>query len=221
MSAVLYSEGALDLGSEEPFEQGPGEGPLRVLIRAILDGCEWLHVETRRFPRIHGDRASQGLKGNARKAYLALRSAELDGDDAVFIVVDRDGGAGAKRLDDLRRGRTASTGSVPSAIGVAQEMVESWLLGDSVGWRKCFGSAAAQLPSDPEVQTGARGSPSYAKKVLWDLVGDRPRNETAVETYTRLARQLDWQTLAKTCHRSFKPFADEVRDVGRSLNILE
>jgi len=225
MTAVLYSEGPLDLGHEEPFEQGSTEGPLRVLIRQLLDGGGWLLVESRPLSRNHnlpGDAAPHGLD---HKASRALRDAKRDGDDAVFIVIDRDGREGAVRLGKLKKGRESVVDAVPSAFGVAQEMVESWLMGDVEGWKRCFGSDLQLPPSDPEINTGTRRSKRYAKTVLQALAGVQgrcPTDEKQVETYTRLALCLDWKVVAKTCHRSFAPFAAEVRErVGKSLRIVQ
>lgn len=226
MTAIVYSEGALDLGTEAPFEQSDAEGPLRVLIRQTLDGCEWLLLEARPLGKVHAGKETHGLSGNARKVLRVLRDAERDNDDAVFVVIDRDGLEGRGRLAALRRGREqaeATGATVPAALGVAQEMVEAWLLGDSKGWtRFCGQKPPPSLPSDPEVDTGSSRSKRPAKSTLQRCVEEyRHDGENNVVLYTRLAKNLDWEEVAKSCPRSFEPFAKEVRErVGKRLSII-
>lgn len=211
MTVVLYSEGRRDLGSPEPFAPHAEPGPLRVLVGRVLGDRDALYIETRAFGRVHGTRGGTGLGGFARKTCRALRDAKRDGDDAVVIVVDRDGHSGKGKLAELLSGRDAAAVPVASAIGVAQEMVESWLMGDATGWRAAYPHADPP-PADPETDTGDRRSERYAKKVLEDLLEPHRDGKSWVATYTRLAEHIDLRRLEETCHRSFAPFAAELRN---------
>lgn len=208
---ILYSEGRLDLGEDDIFADDDAAGPLRVLLESLLDHCGWVLIEPRLFGKVHGGRESHGLRGFARKVHRVLRDAELNDEQALIIVVDRDGTPGRSRFEELDRGRQDS--EVPCAIGVAQEMVEAWLLGDPGAWERAFGTDAPKPPNDPEVRTTANSpSPNSAKQVLRRLLDDANATGSNLQRYTLIARNTRWQALAVGCPRSFKPFAEEVRE---------
>lgn len=211
MTALLFSEGVLDLGEGTPFADDSREGPLRVLIHNVLHDCDGLFLEARRLSKVHGDGERNGLRGFALKAFRALRDAEREGKDAVFIVVDEDGRPKERRLERLQEGRAAANHQPASAIGVAQPMVEAWLMGDADGWQKCFGADAPAPPANPEADTGNSSSRRYAKDVLWQLSQGHRGDDDRLTTYVRLAEQLDWRRVADACPRSFAPFAAEAR----------
>ncbi|MEL6349837.1 MAG: hypothetical protein AAFV53_42430 [Myxococcota bacterium] len=166
MTTILYSEGALDLGEPGLFVDEDHQGPLRLIVEGLLDQCDWLQLEPRKFGRVHGGRDSHGLSGFAKKVYRALKDAELDGETALIIVVDRDGTPRRSRFDELDEGCTAAGSTVPCAIGVAQEMVEAWLLGDPGAFQRAFGADAARPPHDPEVSTTANSRASAGGRLL-------------------------------------------------------
>lgn len=220
MTVRLYSEGLRDLGeaSPDPLDSsGVADGPLRHLIRHVLGDPDGLHIESRRFGKVHGTRARKphdSTSGNDRKVYRAMRDAVRDGCDAIIVVIDRDGPAKKQRMDKLCRGRELARaddkGAVPCALGVAQEVVESWLLGDANAFARAFGDDAPRPPHDPEVATGARGSKQYAKDVLKGLL-ERAGQACDWQSYSVLARAIDTSALEQMCHRSFAPFAGELR----------
>jgi hypothetical protein len=218
MTVLLYSEGLRDLGQASPDPLDPSgvtAGPLRHLIENVLGRPDGLYIKSKHLGKVHGrrDRVSDSTRGYAHKVSRAMRDAVRDGHDAIIVVIDRDGPAGKQRLDRLQQGRArgcADDRSVPCALGMAQEMVESWLLGDADAFARAFGDAAPRPPHDPEVATGARGSEQYAKRVLEDLL-EGAGQARDWHGYSALARAIDTRVLEQNCQRSFAPFADDVR----------
>lgn len=219
MTAILYSEGLRDIGASGPFDDQESHGPLRHLIADVLGHPDGLVIEGRTLGRVHGGRETHGMSGYARKVHRAIRDVQRDGDDGIIVVIDRDGPKGDQRLANLQQGRTRAREqdvehgkqSLPCALGVAQEMVESWLLGDPGAWQRAFGQGAPAPPADPELNTGVRGSSRYAKAVFERLL-EQAGEPANLRGYTRLAKHIQTEALESKCPRSFKPFADELRN---------
>ena len=212
-----------------PDTAQPGEDILSVAARWLEEGrhCALATVvETaqRRGLRALDARDLVDLPRLYRFASSAHARLETDGDDAVIIVIDRDGPKNAGRIDSLKRGRASLQTTVPSALGVAQEMVESWLLGDPGAWRRAFGPDVPPLPPQPEEETKAGGSPRYAKRVFRELVATAQPDTRAgwLELYTTVAHHSDWEALEGNCPKSFAPFAREVRcNVGPVFGVRD
>jgi hypothetical protein len=222
MTAILYSEGLRDIGAGGPFDDDDDgderAGPLRHLIQGVLGHPDGLEIECRKLGHVHGGRETHGMRGYAKKVHRAIRDAQRNGHAGIIVVIDRDGASGDRRLGNLQQGRERAREqdgergkpSLPCALGVAQEMVESWLLGDAAAWRRAFGLDAPAPPTDPEVNTGAGGSPRCAKRMLerrLEQAGAQPN----FMSYTELARHIQAEELVRSCPRSFRPFAEELR----------
>ncbi|MCB9764072.1 MAG: hypothetical protein H6739_30150 [Alphaproteobacteria bacterium] len=215
---LLVSEGQRDFGDEEgPWCEDPDrEGPLRPLVAALLHHPDGLFMRSRKLGKVHGTRRRHGIgptqRGLAFKVERVIRDAVRDGCDGVIVVIDQDSRAGADRralLARLEEGRAAAA-ATPCALGVAQPMVEAWLMGDPGAWARAFGPIAPSPQGNPETTTGAGGSPRYAKAVLEALLKQAGCDEVLVG-YTQVARASDVEVLIAACAVSFKPFAEEVR----------
>jgi len=220
MKLLLLSEGPLDLGDPVEWDAAGKQGrpgPLRPLVKAILE-AEWIDIETRPLGRgrAHGrfghTPPGRHLTAHARVLLRELLTCvpEFEG---VIAVEDEDR-VGPKRLAELEKGRRAAgdaTSRAPCAIGVARTMVESWLLGDPGACQRWLGVMPEGWPTDPEDAAGPRGTPTYPKTQLRTLLRDAGLDGTDyVEAYGSLAEHIDIDSLRRSCHRSFDPFAKDV-----------
>ncbi|MCB9742087.1 MAG: hypothetical protein H6741_09190 [Alphaproteobacteria bacterium] len=218
---LLVSEGPRDHGDEQPYADEDGEGPLRPIIRALLNDPDGLVMYSRSLGKLHGKRRSgrdhlpseRGLKAKVERV---LRDLKRDGFDGVIIVIDEDGHSASsrsKRMQRLTDGR-ATNPNARCALGVARPMVESWLLGDPKAWKPAFGAQPGNLPSRPEHETGQKNVSQqkrpYTKQVLEQALRE-VGHDHMLSGYTRLARHCDVDTLTHSCPDSFAPFAEEVR----------
>ena len=198
---MLLSEGNTDVTFTT---HAVTQGALRVFVRRILARV-WkrpiteIEIAGGKLPRLH----SGG--GYKRKVKFAI---ELYSNDVhishLGISIDRDGEANKKRLALLRAGRDESEKEgrrlAPStALGVAVEMLESWLLADTKALAKVLG-VSGSVP-DPE-------SIRNPKATLNELKNENPLSVN--EIYDQLAEYADLNVVMKRCP-SFKQFANEVR----------
>jgi hypothetical protein len=219
---LLVSEGQLDVGTSGRRQSAGDDGDDRrgavsVLVRRLLEeklGRDVADREIERevLPRVHA--RSDQVSGYPRKVLLAITEAALRGCTSVAIVVDRDRTPGGSRLAELRAGRTlAETNGVPlayrTALGVAVEMVEAWLLADEQALNEVLRPAPpAEAISDPEQLAGGPRTDSYPKTVFRKLV---ERGEGPDAPYDQVAARLRIELLERRCRVGFAPFADEVR----------
>jgi hypothetical protein len=227
MRLLLVSEGALDVGGstrtahlqkgqpDDAFEQ---RGAVGVLVKRLLEekfGRE-LHdweIESDVLPRVH-DRSDQ-VSGYERKVCLAIGEADARGCSSVAVVVDRDRTEGGKRLAALRGGRAQAEQdgnplAYKTALGVAIEAVEAWLLADEKALNEVLDPhpAVSMLP-DPEGLNGRPGTDTHPKRVFKDILS---RARTAVPApYDEVAKHLRIHSLTERCSLGFAPFAEEVR----------
>jgi hypothetical protein len=203
MKILVYGEGPQDVGRGEDEYVGV----VRTLVERLITECpdssdEKITFRGRRLGRLHGG------KGFKRKARIAINEARRQGYDCVVIVIDRDGRRQKNgRLQALNDGRDEAlrTAYFPTAIGVAIETMEAWLLADERALSECLGRAVDKQPS-PEKLSGKKGTPEHPKTRLNTLIdGDDGKLKQ------RIAEQVDLPTIERRCPKGFKPFADEIR----------
>ena len=225
MRLLLVSEGALDVGAagRDPGGAAHGEvdesrGAVGVLVRRVLEqrfGREVQDWEIERdvLPRVH--RASESVSGYPRKVHLAIEEARIRGCSSVAVVVDRDRTEGGARLSELRDGRDLAEKyenplAYKTALGVAVETVEAWLLADEQALNEALAldPKAPAIP-DPEGLGGGPKTESHPKNVLRKLI--RRAGVTSAAPYDDVAERVRLDVLERRCAAGFAPFAEEVR----------
>ena len=213
MQVAFLSEGATELGlaqgarDDEPW---PRSFALQLLAERILDAGGEIQVWEP--PLRRGGGAGPILKRT--RAYI--KEAARAGASAVVVLVDADG-RGVKRLRRLNEHRQRLIGersalAIPTAIGVAVETIEAWLLADEQGLQRALALQGTPDAVDaPEQLKGKRGSGSHPKDVLrrlleQDMLGPR----SFLAQVRAIVLELDLGVLARRC-RSFRRFRDEVR----------
>ncbi|MEO7329190.1 MAG: DUF4276 family protein [Minicystis sp.] len=173
---------------------------------------EW-EVEGDTLPRIH-DR-SEDANGYERKVLRAIQAAEADGCSSVAIVVDRDRTEGRQRLAQLQAGRTKAEQqgealAERTAIGVAIETVEAWLLADEQALNQALRLAppVGALPA-PEGLDGRAKTERHPKVVLRKLIEQQRSGVDA--PYDEIAERVQLEVLEQRCSGGFATFAEEVR----------
>lgn len=223
MKLLLVSEGPLDIGTGRGAADAKGTGDERrgavgVLVRRLLeeklgrDLHEW-EIESDVLPRVHA--RSEDVSGYERKVCLAIREAGIRGCSSVAIVVDRDRTEGGARLAALRAGRSMAERqgqplALKTALGVAIETVEAWLLADE----KALNEALAPDPpvstlASPERLNGGPHTDKHPKVVFRTIVG-RARAGTSTP-YDDVAACVRLDILKQRCSDGFAPFADEIQ----------
>jgi hypothetical protein len=220
---LLVSEGALDVGTSgrggPANEEGDERrGAVSVLVRRVLAekfGRDIADHEIERavLPRVHAQ--SDQVSGYPRKVMLAIKEAAARRCTSVAIVVDRDRTPGGSRLAQLREGRALSEGSGEplaqgTALGVAVETVEAWLLADEKALNDALGLAPpTPAIAGPEELDGGPKTESHPKNVFRKLV---KRGTSAGEPYDGVAERVRLELLERRCKLGFAPFAEEVRE---------
>jgi Domain of unknown function (DUF4276) len=230
----ILSEGALDHGdtldskrageraARRAIEGEPDrKGAVTILVRRLLEEKlgrevkEW-EMESKPLPRVN--RRSPTLSGYEHKVRDAIIDARISGCTAVVVVVDRDGTRPGMRLTALADGRAhaerdgeALAGK--TAIGVAVETVEAWLLADEAALNAALDPdpPAVTTPS-PEQLDGPARTETHPKTCLRQLL-DRSRREVSWP-YDEIAERVRLDLLAARCPEGFAPFADEVKARG-------
>ena len=133
-------------------------------------------------PRVHRRRPT--LSGYEHKVRDAIVEARISGCTAVVVVVDRDGSAVGLRLTALSAGRTQADGegealAKKTALGVAVETVEAWLLADETALNTALDPHphAAMTPS-PELLAGAARSEKHPKGAASSAAQSKPQGGT-------------------------------------------
>ena len=221
MHLLLVSEGRRDIGgAPEGSSETPRQGAVRILVKRTLESrferpIKDHEIETDVLPRVH--ERSPDVTGYERKVELAIREGEVRGCTSVAIVVDRDGSHHKKRLDQLARGRErASDLSLAdhTALGLAIETVEAWLLADVKALNEALSlDSPESMTKAPETIYGKKGTPDHPKTILQNAMGRSDLDEAAA--YDGIAERADLATLEKRCPKGFKAFADELREKCR------
>jgi hypothetical protein len=147
-------------------------------------------------------------KGFARKVKAAMVDAVREKASAVVFVSDRGGERNRKRLEEMKNGRNEATADgidVPTALGLAIEELEAWLLADETVVSDVTGAAVSGALPDPELDP----DPKATLSKLWTQAADEAE---AWRSYEAIAEKLDIGRLRRRCPRGFEPFHQEVRE---------
>lgn len=218
MRLLLLSEGPRDIGDvDETSDTTPRQGAVRVLVRRVLE-AEWKReiasheIDVGVLARVH--RESPESSGYERKVELAITEARTRDMTCVAIVVDRDGPANAGRIKGLEAGReqAAQKGELlaeHTALGVAVEVVEAWLLADEAALNSALSLDPPQpaLPL-PEGLNGRRGTLDHPKTLFRHVA--RRGSAALSAAYDDVPGQARLEHLETRCP-SFGRFAKEVR----------
>jgi len=209
MRLLLASEGGRDIGrsGHDPERHA---GAVRVLVARIVGHklgrqLKPEEVVARKLPRLHHGNGQPS--GYPRKVDLAIKGAMVDGYTAVVIVVDRDRTPGRERLKSLEKGvAMARAGNCPladrTAVGVAIETAEAWLLADEVALNAVLGLDPkwTALP-DPETLGGRPGAGDHPKVVFSKALAEGTC--TPQEPYTSVAEAANLDTVTARCPNGF------------------
>ncbi len=211
MKLLLASEGPRDFGS------GETQGIVGVLVRRLLSEKFRRDVSPAEIVPVPLQRAhkhSSSTSGYPRKVELAIIEAAARGFTSVVVVVDRDGPRNVARIQDLQAGLELAQGnglagvagmSQRTAVGVAIETAEAWLLADSRALNQALG-AKVPTPPDPESMWGEQQHP---KTFLGALISATDREHGA--TLDAIAELVDLGLLERRCRVGFGALADQIR----------
>lgn len=223
---LVAGEGTADVGSnhllDSPAEEAEGRiGAIRVFVERILresfvrnpppieSGAERLSTIGRRHK-------ANGFDG---KVKAVIKEARIRGYDSLAVVVDRDRTARGERWELLEKGRTdALAAGEPlaerTAIGVAIETVEAWLLADVLALNQALElDPPAEQPTAPEELDGPPRTDRHPKIVLGKIIA-RAMNATA-PSLEEIARRARLDMVEKACPKGFGAFAESVRGLCR------
>lgn len=197
MKVLLFGEGNTDVTTVAVGHRGA----LAILLSRLLEvGGRQCEISGARLPRL------QTGSGYSRKVDLAIALAHTKGAQAVAVVVDRDRHADRLRLlregrDAARRKTTAPHASLAwrTAVGVAVEMLEAWLIADTAALGR-VGHVQGAMP-DPE----STPNPKERLTEFLDEVG-----EDVATAYDAIARDANLSEIERRCP-AFREFAQEVR----------
>jgi hypothetical protein len=208
---LFVGEAGPDTGSERLGESSTGAIPIlakKVIAGRVPEDKIAYGIESGRLHRYH--RAT----GLVRKVVGTVREANIQGLDAVVVVMDRDGEKNANRVREFKEGRDCAAREVPipTAVGVAIETLEAWLLADEPAIGRALGLETPPAKGiDPEKLTGRSGAPDHPKTMLKKLLASDSQDRGYVEQVEAIAREADVEVVEKRCSKGFKPFADEIR----------
>lgn len=203
MQVMLLSEGNTDVTITMHADT---QGALRVFVRRILEKefgrtvTEW-EIRGGKLPRLH-KRKLGGFQGKVRQAII---DHSINSDIShLGISIDRDGPANKQRLALLCAGRDVAEQegyrlASSTALGVAVEMIEAWLLADTKALANILGVSGST--SDPESFSDPKAKLNELKKESLLSVN---------EIYDHLAEQADLDVVMKRCP-SFEQFVSEIR----------
>lgn len=197
MRVVVLGEGNTDVTVDDWSLR---RGALRVFVQRILGAHLGRRIED---SEIRGDRLPRLNSGGGYprkvRAAIDLHSGECN---LLVIVVDRDGHTERLRLLQLGRDDAEVTGNPLAAftvVGIAQEMIEAWLLADPAALSSILQTRGAE--SSPEDLPDP-------KSRLDELIDSARR--AVGETYDELAKRADLQTIRDRCGH-FDRLADEIK----------
>ena len=199
----------------------PSKGVLSILIHKLCGKPNEMRVHRRRFSHLQEEKGKGPSrkvreKGLSRKVRLAQQRAITRRSSGVVFVLDSEGNAEvrAKKIKELDDGRRMKSDLIPTAIGVAQPCIESWLLCDGPAIRRAMDlSRSPELPDEPESLPAPQDNQQHNAKTVLTAAGGaaNQKKELSAAEKDRIAKALnDLQLLRDGCPLSFVPFADEV-----------
>ena len=186
---------------------------VRLIAQIFGDECAqnvtlmyWRHVRQRLSPLRR--RRPQSMKGWAVQARYLSKLGNATGFGTVLLA-DNDNDSRQDRLGELRRGVAESDMTGRTAVGVARQMLEAWLLADPSLLER-------PLPAGKtcEMLWGDKDDPAsnYPKHVLYRCVQE-PRSWTLNEVIEH------WQPSAAQAHSpSLRAFMEELDRLAGQYN---
>lgn len=212
MRIAFLSEGATEAAFAPGASAGepwPRVGALVTLVERVLGVRGKIEPWTPALQR--------GAGTILRKGASLLRAAARAGAQGAVMLVDADN-KGGERLTTLRNHRERVRAekpvlAIPTAVGVAVEKFEAWLLADEKCLCRVLGLPNPTEPmGNPEDLKGKRGAADDAKAKLAEYLSkDRCGPRPFLEQVSAIVAEMDLALIAQRC-RSFQLFMDEVRD---------
>jgi hypothetical protein len=202
----VFGEGKADLGRDA--EPGPPtQGIVPILLHRLCNRPRNMLVKRNAYAFLHG-------KGLPQKVRFARRQAFYNRSAGAVFVIDSEGDQSdlKKKKAELEQGRSYDFPEFPTAIGVAQPCIESWLLADGAAIRRALElPATPAVPEQPEqLPAPCRDAGNNPKAVLSAAVGSRKQDLSAADK-DKIARAMnDLDLVRARCPLGFAPFADEV-----------
>ncbi|MBN2497486.1 MAG: DUF4276 family protein [Deltaproteobacteria bacterium] len=181
-------------GTRDVSTPGKHRGALCVLVERALGVPEWVVLEGRTLPRLHG------RGGITEKAKLAVTAAA--GYDGIVVVVDNDGAPPSERIQALRKGAQAAKSATPCALGLAIQEFEAWMIADEKALQS---GLRLERPVKRQKKPEEIRDP---KKVLNEIAGRRVTGEELA----RVSREIDMESLRKRCPKGYGRFEEELKE---------
>ena len=195
MKILVVSEGNHELNLND---NEPRNGPLVRLIDRVLKshGIESPpYFERRAVRQLRPGMMTAGKAANYQHRAVAwIRQAQLDGFDALVLVVDQDNSP--DRQEGLDAAHESQLYALPRAIGLAVKTFDAWMLADEQAISKAIQSTV-QRQKSPE-------SINDPKQLLHDLIQGASDIRTVV--YLAIAEHSSLDTLRERCCTGFEPF---------------
>lgn len=197
MRIVVLSEGNTDIrvGLHDVVRGVIGVFVQRLLADAKKVDRSEIHIKGDRLPRLN--------RGGSFDRKVELAIGQNEGKcDGMVIVVDRDGERNRGRIQLLESGRSRCRQVLAgkTALGVAVEEMEAWLLADTTALADVLGVDGAT--PDPETLSDPK---SHLAMLAQGSALSVP------EYYDQLAGKANIDAIAKRC-RAFDRFAREIRE---------
>ena len=195
MKILVVSEGKheLNLNDNEPMN-----GPLVRLVDRVLKAqgvSPPLEYERRAVSKLRPGMMTAGKATNYQHRAVAwIRQAQLDGFDALVLVVDQDNSP--ERKEGLDAAHENQLYALPRAIGLAVKTFDAWMLADEQAISKAI-EKTVQRQKSPE-------SIKDPKQILHQLIDGASEPRTTV--YLRIAEHSSLDTLRERCLEGFEPF---------------
>jgi len=128
------------------------------------------------------------------RAVAWIRQAQLDGFDALVLVVDQDNSP--DRQEGLDAAHESQLYALPRAIGLAVKTFDAWMLADEQAISKAIQSTV-QRQKSPE-------SINDPKQLLHDLI--QGASDIRTVAYLAIAEHSSLDTLRERCSTGFEPY---------------
>ena len=194
MKILLVSDGPHDLGPN--FMDGALERLTRKLLRrdAIFTAIKVSD------PSVKTHRLKGKGGGTEKRVRMWIRRAQIDGFDAIILVIDRD--KEAERIQQVKNVQEDENVTFPRALGVAIVRFDAWMLADEQAIGKALGC-----------QIDAQKAPESNRDPKSDLRSLQRQSEFdsgLPQLYALIAQRARIDHLKHRCPKGFAPFAQRV-----------
>lgn len=205
MRVLLVSEGAHELGAWDESGLPTGPSALETFCRRLL-GQEVEFVRKKvSDPEVRTHRMAGKGDGYEKRVLMWMRRAELEGFDALVLVIDQDDPA-ERRQQQLDRAQDDGRFPIRRALGVAIRTFDAWILADEKALSLALGSPCKRQ-KEPE-------GFSEPKAVCRELLEQSSSSCASVSHfYAAVAEHADLGQVAERCRRGFAPFARRMREL--------